>query len=102
MEIDKLAQDAAKAKAAHMSYGKWKAMHFKPVVKPIEKPKKIPEGMRACIHCGKIFKPANGKQKYCEPLCRVEAHDQDRRAYRREWERNKRLQKKMEAEKNGE
>lgn len=72
-EPDKLAQDAAAALAAGMSYGKWKALHSSPV--KIEK--KIPEGWLVCQYCGKAFKPTTRRpQKYCELACQKQASDE--------------------------
>lgn len=65
---DKLSQDAAKALAAGMSYGKWKAMQ-----QPVSTENGIPEGWKACPQCGKPFRPTRGK-KYCEPYCRSMAY----------------------------
>ena len=96
--MDKLAQEAAKAKAAGMSYGRWKAMQ---PVKTTKAVKKIPEGMKECPHCGRLFTPHNGKHKFCEPYCRIEASFEKRREQKTEWERKKRQQKKMEGAKDG-
>ena len=77
-EPDKLAQDAAAALAAGMSYGKWKAMQD-----PVKIVKKIPEGWRVCLWCGKAFKPkTRGPQKYCEAVC------QSRASYARSRQKN--------------
>lgn len=66
---DKLARDAAAAKAARMSYGKWKAMQ-----KPAKVEKKIPDGWQVCQYCGKPFKPkTKRKQKYCDVGCQKSA-----------------------------
>ena len=65
---DKLAQDAAKALAAGLSYGKWRAMQ-----QPVETEKGIPEGYKICPQCGKKFKAGNNK-KFCEEYCRQQAY----------------------------
>ena len=66
-EPDKLAQDAAAALAAGMSYGKWKAMQD-PV--KIYKPQDLEPGWKLCAWCGKPFKlKTNKKQLYCEAYC---------------------------------
>jgi hypothetical protein len=67
---DKLAQDVAKATAANMSYGRWKAMQ--PPVKPV-KEEKIPEGWKKCEYCGKLFK-TRGSKRFCEVECREKAY----------------------------
>lgn len=64
-EPDKLAQDAAAALAAGMSYGKWKGLQ-----PPVKIEKEIPEGWKICEYCGKPYKPTTGRpQKYCEANC---------------------------------
>jgi hypothetical protein len=65
-EPDKLAQDAAAAKAANMSYGKWKAMQ-EPV--KIER-NGIPDGWLICAYCGIPFKPTTKRRQfYCGAAC---------------------------------
>lgn len=71
-EPDKLARDAAAARAAGMSYGKWRAMQ--PVV-PVE-PKKPAEIYRehTCAYCGCKFVRYDKKaKKYCGYRCRYNA-----------------------------
>lgn len=97
-KTDKLSQEVSMAIAAGMSYGKWKAMQPEKTTKAV---KKIPEGMKECPHCGKLFTPHNGKHKFCEPYCRIEASYEKQREQKKEWQRKKRLQKKTEAEKDG-
>lgn len=67
-KVDKLAQDASKAIAAGMSYGKWKAMQ-----QPVASTKSLPEGWKICPQCGKAFRSTCGK-KYCEEYCRKQAY----------------------------
>ena len=96
-EMDQLAKDAAAARAAGMSYGKWKALQ-EPVVEEAPKVVEIPEGWKRCPHCGKIFKPAPRKaKKYCEPLCQMAAARARDREERREYYREYRAQKRAEA-----
>lgn len=66
---DQLALDAAAAKAAGLSYGKWRAM---------QPPRKVetetPEGWCVCQHCGKKYKPKTRRpQKYCNYECQQQA-----------------------------
>lgn len=79
-EIDKLAQDAAAARAAGMSYGKWKAML--PVV-PIEpKPplKSFAEIEYVCEQCGcRFFRYDHIMVKYCGERCRNAAYREKRK-----------------------
>lgn len=79
---DKLAQDAAAALAAGMSYGKWKAMQD-PV--KIEKPKldEVPEGWRKCKRCGEPFKPNKygRNQIYCDIVCQKSDYREKKRIY---------------------
>ena len=82
-EPDKLAQDAAAALAAGMSYGKWKALQSQPVA--VEK--EIPEGWAVCQWCGKPFKLKTKRpRKYCDYAC-----------YEQAYNAKKRQQKKLEA-----
>ena len=86
---DKLAIEAGMAKAAGMSYGKWKAMQ-----QPEKVEGAIPEGWLVCEHCGRVFKPKTKRpQKYCEVGCQREAwnlaHKESNAKYMREYrERN--------------
>lgn len=69
-EMDKLAQDAAAALAANMSYGKYKAMQ-NPV--KIEKPA-LRAGWKICPWCGTPFKLKNNRVKiYCDIICQKAA-----------------------------
>lgn len=86
--MDNLARNAMLARQAGMSYGKWKALQ--PIV-PIEK-KKIPDGWKACEHCGEPFKPKQG-QKFCDIYCRTKAYESRQRelksAYMRKYRERK-------------
>lgn len=78
-EQDKLAQDAAAAKAANMSYGNWKAMQTNPVKTKNE----IPDGWRVCQYCGKPYKPKTKRpQLYCEAYCGYTARKERERIKR--------------------
>ena len=82
--MDKLTMDCAKAKAAGLSYGQWRALQ-----KPEKVEKGIPEGWRVCAYCGKPYKPTTRRpQLYCEIYCRERAS----------WERKN---KQRTVEKNG-
>ena len=71
-KMDKLSQDAAAAKAAGMSYGKWKAMQGE---QPIRKDPEVPETWKICQYCGKPFKPTTKRpQLYCEAYCGTRAY----------------------------
>lgn len=83
--MDNLARNAMLAKQAGMSYGKWKAMQ--PIV-PVVK-KKIPDGWKACEHCGEPFKPKQG-QRFCDIGCRNEAYRKRGNAIKREYYRKRR------------
>ena len=84
---DKLAQDAAKALAAGMSYGKWKAMQ-----KPAEPTEpKVHRKPFVCEYCGKTFyTTTNHKRKYCSDYCSQE--------WRKERERKQLLESRGENE----
>jgi hypothetical protein len=83
-KVDKLAQDASKAIAAGMSYGKWKAMQ-----QPVKTENGLPEGWKICPQCGKKFKAGKNK-KFCEAYCRNMAYyDKEREIEKARYYRNK-------------
>ncbi len=67
--VDHLAQDAARALAAGMSYGKWKAMHPHTVEQMPEKE----EDIRRCPICGREIPESKHFQRYCSKECAYEA-----------------------------
>lgn len=97
-EMDNLAKDAARALAAGMSYGNWKALH--PNTKDmVDEP--APQGWLICKHCGKPFKPTNNrKQFYCEAGCQLaaqtERYREQNRERSREYQRRKSAERKAE------
>lgn len=73
-EPDKLAQDAARALAAGMTYGKWKSLQ--PVIDP--PPRKLPEGFirQTCEFCNCVFICSDSrKRRFCGDLCRRRAYE---------------------------
>lgn len=97
---DKLALDAAAAKAAGMSYGRWKAMQDNPVVD--KKEDKIPEGWKICQYCKTPFKPNHGnKQLYCKVTCQREAQKERDKANGKRQECYRRWKEKKLAEQEG-
>ena len=75
---DKLAQDAAAARAANMSYGMWKGLQA-----PVKIEKKIPEGYRICEFCGKPYYPKTKQnRKYCDMQCSIRACEERARLKR--------------------
>ena len=94
-EMDNLAKDAAAALAAHMSYGKWKAMQDNPVA--VKKKDETPENWKVCPHCGKSFKPREKtRQIYCELYCQQQA--QALKRSEKNCERQKRYRERRKAE----
>ena len=90
---NRLSADIAAARAAGMSYGKYKVLHPcveieepKPEPDPEKEAKKIP-----CAFCGELFVPWHGK-KYCSEACREEKNLID--------SRNRYWKKKQEAKAN--
>ena len=80
---DRLAEDAAKAKAANMSYGKWKALQMpdKPAPPP---PKEKHEW--TCQVCGAvIIRYHKRKMKYCSPECKYQADIERKRINSARW-----------------
>lgn len=70
---DKLAQDAAKAKAANMSYGRWKALQ--PIAPTANK---LPDGWKRCEYCGTPFKGVQGK-RFCDVTCQKQSYKERQR-----------------------
>lgn len=94
-EPDKLAQDAAAALAAGMSYGRWKAMQGTTV--PEKKVEENPADWQACPHCGKLFKKKKGSRKiYCEPNCQMAANQERRKEKQKEYYRAYQERKRAE------
>ena len=91
--MDNLARNAMLARQAGMSYGKWKAMQEP--VKVENKP--IPKGWKKCEGCGKVFKPNDVRQRFCDVTCRTEtynaAHREEIKLYARLYKRNRRAKK---------
>ena len=84
-EPDKLAQDAAAALAAGMTYGKWKAMQS---VQEKKEEEPLPPGRKICPWCNKPFEPPHLQRKYCCDKCKEEAL--------REYHRKRHQRKKQE------
>ena len=82
--VDKLAQDAASALAANMSYGRWKALHPNTMAEKTQDGE-IPYGWKVCNHCGNPFRPNKSGQRYCDIDCqRSAARIRDREYKRRQ------------------
>lgn len=79
--MDNLAREAMLAKEAGIHYGKWKAMNQNTSVNVKHE---IPEGWKACEHCGKPFKPKCG-QRFCDIECRNKAYADREKAIRRDY-----------------
>lgn len=93
-EPDRLAQEAAAALVAGMTYGKWKGLQYERDKRTQIREKEIPEGWLICKYCGKPFKPKTKRsQFYCEAACQVAASKERCReklnAYKREWNARK-------------
>ena len=91
-EPDQLAQDAAAALAAGMTYGKWKGLQYERSKnkEAQSREKEITEGLCICQHCGKPFlTKGKRKKKYCEDSCSAAEYQKRNReklnAYIREW-----------------
>lgn len=68
--MDNIARVAMLAKEAGVSYCKLMAMNQNTSVNVNHE---IPEGWKACEHCGKPFKPHCG-QRFCDMECRNKAY----------------------------
>lgn len=72
--MDLLTQDARAAKAAGLSYGKWRLQRWlRGDIEKITVPKK-PEGLKECPWCGTLFKPKRNQQ-YCDFNCQRAAQE---------------------------
>ncbi len=74
-----LVKDAADARAAGMSYGKWMAMK-----EPVKIVKKKEEKKPVCLHCGRVLK--GQQKKWCSSECCAEAGKKKRKAQQKEGE----------------
>ena len=85
-EMDQLTLDSIAAQKAGMSYGKWKALQYKPVVVPVavepepEKVSKPTPPERRCPACGQIIN-GHGLKKYCSYDCYYEIAKVRQRGY---------------------
>ena len=82
---DNLALDAMDARAAGMTYGKWKAMH--PETKKANE-SRLPQHRKkeydiskvyecTCLYCGKKFVTDSKQRRYCTDLCKAK-NDKER------------------------
>lgn len=87
-EPSKLAQENAQARAANLSYGKWKALQQRQETKP-EEPINVG---KVCQCCGKPIKGTKRKQ-FCDPHCQrlsYEARNKEKRAeYNRKYKKKR-------------
>ena len=88
--MDQLTRDSIAAQKAGMSYGKWKALHYRPEVIPVAvvepEPVVVPEVKqtpeRICAICGeKLPRGRRSDAKYCSPFCHAEANRRCAYAY---------------------
>ena len=68
---DNLDRDAAAARAAGMSYGKWKAMQEPVKIGPKKETKPV------CLNCGHVL--TGQQRKYCSEDCEREYRNKTRR-----------------------
>lgn len=83
---DQLAEDAAAAKAAGLSYGKYKALQRENLLPSIKKPlPKVASGP-LCMICGQPMPTTGCRRKYCGPACAdtaVQRYEAEKREERR-------------------
>lgn len=90
-KLSKLEQDAAAAKKAGLSYGKWRAEQ-QPCIDGSEKPAPATYGTRVCKQCGKTFALKDKRNRvYCCALCRQMAGQKAQLLKKRE-QRKKQLE----------
>ena len=69
-EPDNLALDCMAARAAGMSYGKWKALkEQKPKTKHKQEENIRDDDMKICEYCKKEFEPSRKTQRFCCDQC---------------------------------
>ena len=81
--MDKLAKDAAEARKAGMTYGKWMAQQEKSKNRVLTEDMN-PADYSTCEYCGKLFKKRKGKRS-CSDICRMAA---EKRRGEKEGEQN--------------
>ena len=85
--MDQLTKDCIAAQKAGMSYGKWKALQYKPPVVEVEpepeevhKVKQAPK--RICRLCGaELPSYMHGLKRYCSEYCREERNRRSAKEY---------------------
>lgn len=85
---DQLAEDAAAAKAAGLSYGKYKALQRENLLPPVRNPQPKMAGVQLCLICGLLLPTKGCRRKYCGPVC-ADIANQRYEAARREERRNR-------------
>jgi hypothetical protein len=73
-EPDQLSKDSTAALRAIMSYGKWKALQYEAMGRPVIAPKEPegPEPNTVCRYCGKRFYNQYKHHKvFCDDVCRM-------------------------------
>jgi hypothetical protein len=73
-EPDQLSKDSTAALRANMSYGKWKALQYEAMGRPVIAPKEPegPEPNTVCKFCGKRFyNPFKHYKCFCDDVCRM-------------------------------
>lgn len=89
-EPDILSIEAGKALAAGMTYGKWKALNYKPVEK---EPEPLPQYISVCQNCRQQFEHyTSHAKKFCCDKCRNAFHYRRNYRLRKEREQNECLQ----------
>lgn len=64
MSMENLEREAALARAAGKSYGKWKAMQTPVVIERKEDP-----NAKRCLNCGAVIVKATRSRFYCDAIC---------------------------------
>ena len=83
---DQLAEDAAAAKAAGLSYGKYKALQRENMLPSLKKPLPKVTGGPLCVICGQPMPATGCRRKYCGPACAdiaVQRYEAEKREERR-------------------
>ena len=67
--MDQLSKDAAAARRAGLSYGRYMATKYQPQEKPKPKAKKKKEEGPKCVLCGTPIPPYSQRRLYCSAAC---------------------------------
>lgn len=83
--MDKLSRDAAAARAAGLSYGKWRALQeekTRGLERQAQEPAHGQEKRKNCIVCGQPIPAETRRRLYCGEQCAARARANQKKAWR--------------------